>query len=161
MVTHIQPVGADPKKFSEDSTEIYGVGALLLAGSELYRMSILSQIPQINIAIKNHGPERIEDLVEVDLSTVKDLPSGELSIMDGSSARILPSTRADQSPSARKNILFLTALDPGEKKRYRVVPSSVLAAVPPIDSKTQPYFFQVLKQRNPSFRQTALQIAIE
>ena len=35
-LTHVQPVGADPKAFPEDSTEIYGVGALLLAGSEIY-----------------------------------------------------------------------------------------------------------------------------
>ncbi len=35
-LTHVQPVGADPKKYSEDSTEVYGVGAFLLAGSEQY-----------------------------------------------------------------------------------------------------------------------------
>ncbi len=37
-LTHVQPIGADPKKFEEDATEIYGVGAFLLAGSEVYRM---------------------------------------------------------------------------------------------------------------------------
>jgi rhamnogalacturonyl hydrolase YesR len=36
-LTHVQPVGADPKTFAEDSTEAYGVGAFLLAGSEVYR----------------------------------------------------------------------------------------------------------------------------
>jgi unsaturated rhamnogalacturonyl hydrolase len=40
-LTHVQPVGADPKKFTEDSTEVYGVGAFLLAGSEVYRMAII------------------------------------------------------------------------------------------------------------------------
>jgi rhamnogalacturonyl hydrolase YesR len=35
---HVQPVGADPKKFDENATEPYGVGALLLAGREIYRM---------------------------------------------------------------------------------------------------------------------------
>jgi rhamnogalacturonyl hydrolase YesR len=34
-LTHVQPIGADPKKFDEGSTEIYGVGAFLLAGSEV------------------------------------------------------------------------------------------------------------------------------
>jgi unsaturated rhamnogalacturonyl hydrolase len=38
-LTHVQPIGADPKKFAEDATEIYGVGAFLLAGSEVYRLS--------------------------------------------------------------------------------------------------------------------------
>jgi len=35
---HVQPVGADPKKFDENATEPYGVGAFLLAGREIYRM---------------------------------------------------------------------------------------------------------------------------
>jgi unsaturated rhamnogalacturonyl hydrolase len=35
---HVQPIGADPKKFDPNSTEPYGVGAFLLAGRELYRL---------------------------------------------------------------------------------------------------------------------------
>lgn len=38
-LTHVQPIGSDPKKFSPESTEVYGVGAFLLAGSEVYRLS--------------------------------------------------------------------------------------------------------------------------
>lgn len=38
-LTHVQPIGADPKKFAEDATEIYGVGAFLLAGSEVYKLA--------------------------------------------------------------------------------------------------------------------------
>ncbi len=37
-LTHVQPIGADPKKFDPESTEVYGVGSFLLAGSEVYRM---------------------------------------------------------------------------------------------------------------------------
>jgi rhamnogalacturonyl hydrolase YesR len=37
-LTHVQPIGADPKRFDENATEIYGVGAFLLAGSEVYRL---------------------------------------------------------------------------------------------------------------------------
>jgi len=37
-LTHVQPIGADPKHFSEDATEAYGVGAFLLAGSEVWRL---------------------------------------------------------------------------------------------------------------------------
>ncbi|MBC8095946.1 MAG: glycoside hydrolase family 88 protein [Akkermansiaceae bacterium] len=37
-LTHVQPIGADPKKFDENATEVYGVGAFLLAGSEMYRL---------------------------------------------------------------------------------------------------------------------------
>jgi rhamnogalacturonyl hydrolase YesR len=38
-LTHVQPIGADPRKFDEDATEVYGVGAFLLAGSEVYRLA--------------------------------------------------------------------------------------------------------------------------
>ena len=37
-LTHVQPVGANPRQFDPDATEVYGVGAFLLAGSEVYRM---------------------------------------------------------------------------------------------------------------------------
>lgn len=36
----VQPIGADPKKVTEDMTAVYGVGALLMAGAEIYKMDI-------------------------------------------------------------------------------------------------------------------------
>ena len=44
MLTHVQPVGADPKVFAADSTEVYGTGALLLAGSEIHRLAVLQSV---------------------------------------------------------------------------------------------------------------------
>jgi rhamnogalacturonyl hydrolase YesR len=37
-LTHVQPIGADPKQFNEAATETYGIGAFLLAGSEVFRL---------------------------------------------------------------------------------------------------------------------------
>ena len=37
MLGYVQPIGASPDKVSDVSTEIYGVGAFLLAGTELYK----------------------------------------------------------------------------------------------------------------------------
>lgn len=37
MLGYVQPIGASPDKVSFESTEIYGVGAFLLAGTELYK----------------------------------------------------------------------------------------------------------------------------
>jgi rhamnogalacturonyl hydrolase YesR len=37
MLGYIQPIGAAPDKVDSNSTEIYGVGSFLLAGSELYK----------------------------------------------------------------------------------------------------------------------------
>ena len=36
---YVQPIGADPRKVSREMTEVYGPGAFLLAGSEIYRMA--------------------------------------------------------------------------------------------------------------------------
>lgn len=38
-LTHVQPIGADPRTFDGNSTEVYGVGAFLLAGGEVYRLA--------------------------------------------------------------------------------------------------------------------------
>ena len=38
-LTHVQPIGADPKHFDENATEAYGTGAFLLAGSEVWRLT--------------------------------------------------------------------------------------------------------------------------
>jgi rhamnogalacturonyl hydrolase YesR len=38
-LTHVQPIGADPKKFDAEATEVYGVGSFLLAGSEIYKLA--------------------------------------------------------------------------------------------------------------------------
>ena len=37
---HVQPVGADPRKFDPTHSDVYGVGAYLLAGSEIYRLAL-------------------------------------------------------------------------------------------------------------------------
>lgn len=36
---YVQPIGADPKKVTRDMTEVYGVGAFLLAANQIYKMS--------------------------------------------------------------------------------------------------------------------------
>lgn len=38
-LAHVQPIGAAPEGFPADSSEPYGVGAFLLAGSEVYRLA--------------------------------------------------------------------------------------------------------------------------
>lgn len=35
----VQPIGADPRKVTREMTEVYGVGAFLLAGNQVYRMA--------------------------------------------------------------------------------------------------------------------------
>jgi rhamnogalacturonyl hydrolase YesR len=42
-LTHVQPVGGAPTTFAPDSTAPYGVGAFLLAGSEVYRLAVFEK----------------------------------------------------------------------------------------------------------------------
>jgi unsaturated rhamnogalacturonyl hydrolase len=42
-LTHVQPAGDRPVKFDADSTQPYGGGVFLLAGSEVYRMAVLEK----------------------------------------------------------------------------------------------------------------------
>ena len=41
-LTHVQPAGSAPVKFSADATSPYGGGVFLLAGSEVYKMAVFS-----------------------------------------------------------------------------------------------------------------------
>ena len=40
MLGFTQPIGADPRNITEELTEVYGVGAFLLAGSEVYKLAV-------------------------------------------------------------------------------------------------------------------------
>ena len=35
---YVQPIGADPRKVTRNMTEVYGVGAFLMAGCEIYKI---------------------------------------------------------------------------------------------------------------------------
>jgi hypothetical protein len=125
-LTHVQPIGADPKNFNPDSTEPYGVGAFLLAGSEVYRMqvfwySILSNTvnlekvdpelakksPQYYIAIKVTNPSasrRDCETVEVKCQDLAahNFGGGIVGVMDGMSSRILDSQIYNSNPPEGK-----------------------------------------------------------
>jgi rhamnogalacturonyl hydrolase YesR len=58
MLEHVQPIGADPGKFDPASSDVYGVGAFLLAGSEMYRLA-LSELPAA--AYCAFLPQRMDD----------------------------------------------------------------------------------------------------
>lgn len=47
---YVQPIGADPKKVTRNMTEVYGPGAFLLAGTEIYRMAQDSPKQMSNIS---------------------------------------------------------------------------------------------------------------
>jgi rhamnogalacturonyl hydrolase YesR len=57
-LTHVQPIGADPKKFDDNATEVYGVGAFLLAGSEVYRLAA-AVTPKLEATVEKPPTRRL------------------------------------------------------------------------------------------------------
>jgi len=45
----VQPIGADPRKVTRNMTEVYGVGAFLLAGCQVYKMAIDVETDDVKI----------------------------------------------------------------------------------------------------------------
>ncbi|MDB6017439.1 MAG: hypothetical protein JWR19_1928 [Pedosphaera sp.] len=135
-LTHVQPIGADPKKFDESGTETYGVGAFLLAGTEIYRMAVLKAAPPVKVTINNPADlRRANETVELNLSDLKkqfdNKDISKLTVMDEVSAKILDSQAyasvPDQSPD---KLLFQANLTPGETRSYLVLDASALPATP-------------------------------
>jgi len=130
-LTHVQPIGADPRRFDQQATEVYGVGAFLLAGSEVYRMAVLETAKPVRVEVRNSADfSRSTETVSV---TLDKLPEGAV-VMDGLGSRILG------SQPIGSELLFQVDLAPRETRRYVVVASNALAAVPPPIIKTYARF---------------------
>jgi len=148
-LTHVQPVGSDPKKFKEDSTAPYGVGAFLLAGSEVYRMAVLEKGSPVSVKVTNPANFRRDiETVELDQKTfptqIADrlFRPGHFAIMDGLSSRILDSQFYDSNqnlvePPARIAVLtpdklvFQVDLAPGEVRTFYILDASASASILP------------------------------
>jgi unsaturated rhamnogalacturonyl hydrolase len=120
-LTHVQPIGADPQKFPDDSTEVYGVGAFLLAGSEIYRMKVLEKAAPVVVSVGNPSAmHRLDETVEIAWSETGMAPA----VMDALTTRIIDSQRIDG------RLLFQANLVPGETRRFLVIPTGHLAGIP-------------------------------
>jgi rhamnogalacturonyl hydrolase YesR len=131
-LTHVQPVGSDPKTFADDSTAPYGTGAFLLAGSEVYRMAVFEKAKLIAVKVANPATFR-RDCETVELN----LNASGFAVMSGLSSRILDSqiysSKSNQVPD---KLLFQVDLAPGETRTFYVLDASALAVVPPPIVKT-------------------------
>jgi len=135
-------------KFSAESTQPYGAGVFLLAGSEVYRMAVLEKARPVTVRVENPTAFRREgETVELDINppgvagNVKDLltfPKGSASVMDGLSSRILDSQAYASEPgyASPNKLIFQVDLAPGETRTYSILDASALAAAPPPIVKT-------------------------
>lgn len=154
-LTHAQPVGADPKKFDPNATEVYAVGAFLLAGSEVYRMAVLerSGAGTVKVTVTNPSDFR-RDCETVDLNhglpetNIVGLQREPWSVMDGMSARVIDSQAYLAESNSPLTLLFQVDLAPHETRTYYILDSSVLAATPPPIVKT---FARYVPERHDDF----------
>jgi unsaturated rhamnogalacturonyl hydrolase len=123
-LTHVQPIGADPRTFDTNSSEIYGVGAFLLAGSELYRMQLLHEVPNTTISVRNDLDQlRTQETVEISLAALKAKLPGvtaeNVAVMDSGAARWITSQVLDENGDGQPDkLLFQSDFLPRQKKSF-------------------------------------------
>jgi hypothetical protein len=117
-LTRVQPIGRAPVGFAEDATEVYGVGAFLLAGSEMVRMGVQARAtPQVVSAANPGNFQRADETIEVKA------PREPVVVMEADTSRIVPSQRMNDS------LLFQANFGPGQARRFLLFPAS---ALPPL-----------------------------
>jgi hypothetical protein len=125
----VQEVGYQPGDVCWDRTEVYGTGAFLLAGSEMYRMALLGEAPRSSRLLRNPAAQPRFDVV-ADLPLRADekqaVASGaKLVAVDGRSGAFLP---AQASPA--KGLRVVVDFYPGEERALTVYQVPAAARVP-------------------------------
>jgi unsaturated rhamnogalacturonyl hydrolase len=147
-LTHVQPVGADPKKFDPNATEVYAVGAFLLAGSEVYRMAVLQHAGSSIVRVSVTNPSDFRRDCETVEINPPSKPSINLNVMDGLSSRVLDSQVYSEDSNSTPKLLFQVDLAPHETRTFCVLESSALATTPPPIVKT---FARYVPERHDDF----------
>jgi len=120
-LTHVQPIGADPKRFDQEKTEVYGVGAFLLAGTEMYRLAVEEKARPVRVTVGNLAKLRREaETVSLSLDRLPPSPV----VMDTLTSRIV------DSQTIGDELLFQVYMESKDSRDFLVLPGESLAAVP-------------------------------
>ena len=125
-LTHVQPVGADPKNFDPNLSQTYGVGSFLLAGSEIYRMALRKELPHVEVQVANPSKSlRTQEAVELDWSALRrripGVSENNVAVMDGSAGRWLPTGVFHRNADGKPDRLLLQSdFLPNQTKRFVV-----------------------------------------
>lgn len=119
----VQAQGAAPDKVGYDDTDVYGVGAFLLAGSELLPMYANHKEHIFIKEIYNETPEEIEQTITIkwaDLSAkISNLKRAKLILRDVSSGLVIPS-KVEYHKKVPQAISFTIKVLPGTKRIFEV-----------------------------------------
>ena len=121
---YVQPIGADPRQVTSEQTEIYGVGAFLLAGSEVYKIAVRSGAPVQKIVVTNPTISfRDSETISLNWDTVSKAVSGltkdNAAVFDFSANRLLVTQITEDDK--KTELLFQTDLAPGQSKIFWVM----------------------------------------
>ena len=125
---NVQPIGADPRHVTAEQTEIYGVGAFLLAGSEVYKIAARDDGQVQKIVVENPTLSfRDNETISLDWKDVKKFVSGltkdNVAVLDFKTNRLL--VKQIISGESTPELLFQTDLAPGEKKYFWIMKQPV------------------------------------
>jgi rhamnogalacturonyl hydrolase YesR len=125
-LTHVQPVGADPRNFDPGLSQTYGVGSFLLAGSEVHRMALLRELPHAEVQVASQASEfRPQGTIRLEWATLRrKLPGvteNNVGVMDGTAARWLATRILDRNGNGRPHQLLVQSdFLPRQKKDFIV-----------------------------------------
>jgi unsaturated rhamnogalacturonyl hydrolase len=139
----VQPIGADPKAFDPEHSDVYGVGAFLLAGSEIYRLALLGDSPRVRVRVANEEARfRVGEVARIDwkrLSKAAPWVSQELPAVVDDHGATLAAVEVTQKRGRPDALVFSVDLAPRQQHVFEIVrPTRDLKrlAVPPRGSLT-------------------------
>jgi rhamnogalacturonyl hydrolase YesR len=126
-LTHVQQVGAAPESFKAEHTDTYGIGAFLLAGSEIYRL-VLDK-PGVTVQVTSElDAFRPQQTIELDLTAIQaklpDAKAENVAVLDAAAGRWL------LSQVVEGKLLFQSDFLPKQTKAFRVIAGVDRAQLP-------------------------------
>lgn len=90
----VQPIADKPFQYSANSTEVYGSGAFLLAGAELYKYLIKKEHPGLKVVTLTSKENSLQQNKElsVSLAGIKVSDPAKLRVFDARNGRVIPHT---------------------------------------------------------------------
>ncbi len=119
-VGYVQPIGASPDKFSKDTTQLYGVGAFLMASAEVAKLCGAIQ------------PIAIEKLIEQANILSKNSTSAKLTLKADNKNYVISNSKVSLDTSTNKKSPIITIIKDG--KNYK--PYALIRATPYLDKQS-------------------------
>ncbi len=121
---YVQAQGRDPQGVTYDDTDVYGVGAFLLAGSEIYKME-LNRADGLLVTVKNTmDQKRMAQTVEVAWAAIakrnKNVTVDNVTVFDVRSGKQIPSQVIYSSDKKPSIVIFQTDISEGTELNFVV-----------------------------------------